>query len=127
MLETIFVGTLAVVVYVKLFPPVFRGWGEAVVESKTISGWVVNTARPWERVEAQLYIDGRYRNRTQAFDSRPDVVAAGWSKDPWHGYNFRVSILPPGEHEARVYAVHLSDDGTRSTLQLVGDPIRFEV
>ena len=124
-LETIFVATLAVVVYVKLFPPVFRGWGEAVVEAKTISGWVVNNARPWERVEVQLYIDGRFIYRSQAYESRPDIVTAGWSKDPYHGYNFPVSNLPPGRHEARVYAVHLSE-GARSTLQLVGDPIRFE-
>ena len=126
-LETIFVGTLAVVVYVKLFPPTFHGWGEAVVESQMISGWVVNNAKPWDRVEVQLYIDGEFRNRSQAYDPRPDVVAAGWSKDQWHGYNFRVSKLPAGVHEARVFAVHSSDDGTRSTLQLVGNPIRFEV
>ena len=126
-LDTIFVGALAVGVYTRLFPPTFHGWGEAVVDTKSISGWAVNNAKPWDRVEVQLYIDGRFRNRSQASDSRPDIVAAGWSKDPWHGYNFHVSILPPGVHEARVYAVHMSDDGTRSTLQLIGDPIRFEV
>lgn len=125
-LETIFVGTLAVVVYTKLFPPTFHGWGEAVVEAKMISGWVVNNAKPEDRVEVQLYIDGKFRNRTGAYDPRPDIVAAGWSKDPWHGFNFWVSKLPPGAHEARVYAVHRSDDGTRYTLQLLGDPIHFE-
>ena len=125
--ETIFVGTLAVVVYVKLFPPAFRGWGEAVVESHMIAGWAVNTAKPWERVEVQLYLDGKFRNRDQAYNERPDIVAAGWSNDPWHGYNFHVSKLPPGTHEARVYALHRSDDGARYTLQLLGDPIRFEV
>ena len=125
-LETVFVGALAVVVYTKLFPPTFHGWGEAVVETQMISGWAVNNAKPWDGVEVQLYIDGKFRNRTQAYDPRPDIVAAGWSKDPWHGYNFRVYKLPPGPHEARVYAVHRSDDGTRYTLQLLGDPIHFE-
>lgn len=125
-LETIFVGTLAVVVYVKLFPPTFHGWGEAVVETQTISGWVVNNANPDERVEVQLYIDERFITRAGAADPRPDIVAAGWSKDPWHGFNFWISKLPPGQHEARVYAVHRIADGSRYTLQLIGDPIQFE-
>jgi hypothetical protein len=30
-------------------------------------------------------------------------------------------------HEARVYAVHSSGDGARYTLQLLGDPIKFDV
>jgi len=125
-LDTIFVGTLALVVYTRAFPPTLHGWGEAVVEAKTISGWVVNNANPEERVEVQLYIDGRFRNHAGAYDPRPDLVAAGWSRDPWHGFNFWVSKLPPGAHEARVYAVNRSDDGSRYTLQLIGDPIQFE-
>jgi len=48
-LETILVGTIAVVVYVKAFPPTFHGWGEAVVASQSISGWVVSDARSEER------------------------------------------------------------------------------
>ena len=58
---------------------------------------------------------------------RPDVVAAGWSKDEWHGYEFVVSGLSAGTHEARVYALHSSRGGARYTLQMLGDPIRFEV
>ena len=59
--------------------------------------------------------------------SRPDVVAAGWSKDEWHGYSFVVPEVPTGSHEARVYALHSSGAGARYTLQLLGDPIVFEV
>jgi len=125
-LETIFVGTLAVVVYVKLFPPTFHGWGEAVVEEKRIAGWVVNSARPGEAVEVQLFIDGRFIKTEAAFDPRPDIVTAGWSTVPWHGFDFWPSKLPPGKHEARVYAVHRSYDDRKYSLQLIGDPIRFE-
>ena len=124
-LETIFVGTLAVVVYTKLFPPTFHGWGEAVVDARSISGWVVDDADPWRRVEVQLFIDGKFVGTTVAQASRPDVVDAGWSKDEWHGYNFVVSGLSEGVHEARVYALHRSGD--RYTLQLLGDAIWFEV
>jgi hypothetical protein len=123
-LDTIFVGALAVVVYARLFPPTFHGWGEAVAESRSISGWAVNNADPWGRVEVQLFIDGNFVGTTVAQLSRPDVRAAGWAKDEWHGYEFNLTGLSEGMHEARVYALHRS--GARYTLQLLGNPIRFE-
>jgi len=123
-LETIFVGTLAVVVYVKVFPPTFKGWGEAVPATQSISGWAVDDADPWRRVEVQLFIDGKLVGTTVAQLSRPDVMAAGWAKDEWHGYNFVVSELGEGMHEARVYALH--QNGERYTLQMLGDPIQFD-
>jgi hypothetical protein len=124
-IETIFVGALAVVVYTKLFPPTFHGWGEAVVESRSISGWAVDNADPWRRVEVQLFVDGKLVGTQVAQVSRPDVVSAGWAKDEWHGYSFVVSGLSAGMHEARVYALHKS--GERYTLRMLGDPIRFEM
>jgi hypothetical protein len=124
-LETIFVGALAVIVYTKLFPPTFHGWGEAVVEARSISGWVVDDADPWRRIEVQLFVDGKLVGTQVAQQSRPDVMAAGWSRDEWHGYNFVVNGLTAGAHEARVYALHRWGD--RFTLRMLGDPIRFEV
>ncbi len=126
-LDTILVATIAVVVYVNAFPPTFHGWGEAVVQEKRIAGWAVNDADPWARVEVQLFIDGKFVGTQLAQLSRPDVVVAGWSKDEWHGYSFSLADLKRGTHEARVYAVHASGSGARYTLQLLGDPIRFEV
>lgn len=126
-LDTVLVGTIAVAVYLKAFPPTFHGWGEAIVESQSISGWVVDHANPGRRVEVQLFIDGKFAGTQVAQLSRPDVVTAGWSKDEWHGYQFMVSGLSAGAHEARVYALHSSRAGARYTLQMLGDPIRFEV
>jgi hypothetical protein len=126
-LETILVGTIAVVVHVRAFPPTFHGWGEAVVASHSIAGWAVNSGEPWGRVEVQLFIDGTRVGTQVASLSRPDVQAAGWSKDEWHGYSFQVTDLGAGRHEARVYAGHGSVDGTQYTLQMLGDPIQFEV
>jgi hypothetical protein len=123
-LETIFVGTIAVVTYVKLFPPTFHGWGEAVPATQSISGWAVDNADPWRRVEVQLFIDGKFVGTGVAQLSRPDVMAAGWAKDEWHGYEFVLTGLSDGMHEARVYALHRSGD--RYTLQLLGNPITFE-
>lgn len=124
-LEIVLVGTLAVVVYLNAFPPTFQGWGEAVVDTHSIAGWAVNYAAPWDRVEVQLFIDDKLYATQVAQLSRPDVSAAGWTKDEWHGYNFPVSGLPPGNHEARVYALHRN--GERLTLQLLGNPIQFAV
>ncbi|HEY0727626.1 MAG TPA: hypothetical protein VGD38_06105 [Pyrinomonadaceae bacterium] len=124
-LEIVLVGTIAVVAYVNAFPPTLQGWGEPVVDTRSIAGWAVNYASPWDRLEVQLFIDDKLHGTQVAQLSRPDVVAAGWAKDEWHGYNFPVSDLPPGDHEARVYALH--KNGEQITLQLLGNPIRFAV
>lgn len=125
--ETILVGAIAVGAYLTAFPPTFHGWGEAVVESRSIAGWAVNDVAPWQRVEVQLFIDGKLTSVQTANLSRPDVVAAGWAKDEWHGYNFALPSLPAGDHEARVYALHESGGAVRYTLQLLGNPIKFVV
>lgn len=126
-LETVLVGTIALVFHVNAFPPSYRGWGEAVPETQTIQGWAVDDADPYQRVEVQLFIDGTFRSKQVATYSRPDVVAAGWAKDEHHGYIFVAPKLDAGKHEARVYALHSSGDGERYTLQMLGDPIRFEI
>jgi hypothetical protein len=123
--ETLLVGALAVFSFLSIFPPHFHGWGE--VTSTGITGWAVNNAAPWDRVEVQLFVDGRLVGHGVANQSRPDVLAAGWSRDEWHGYDFSIGPLSPGPHEARVFALHDSGNGKRKSLQLLGDPIPFFV
>lgn len=123
--ETLVVGALAVFTFITVLPPFFHGWCEATATG--ISGWAVNNASPWERVEVQLFVDGKFGGDAIADESRPDVSAAGWAKDAWHGYTFAITSLQPGIHEARVYAVHDSGAGMRKALQLLGDPIMFTV
>lgn len=124
-LEVLLVGALAVFTFINILPPFFHGWGEAT--NTGISGWVVNNAAPWDRVEVQLFVDGKFVAARVANESRPDVMTAGWSKDEWHGYTFPITSLNAGLHEARVYALHDSGQGKRKTLQLVGNPIRLQV
>ncbi len=124
-LETVLVATIAVGFYIRVFPPHFHGWGEAT--SSAIAGWAVNDQDPGQRVIVQLFVDGTLYDSQTANLSRPDVSAAGWARDEWHGYSFPISKLSEGEHEARVYAMHESGRGTRRTLQQLGDPIRFSV
>lgn len=124
-IETLLVAVIAVGFYLIAFPPTFHGWGEAVYASRSISGWAVNDAVPWERVEVQLFIDGKFVASQTANQLRPDVQAAGWTRDEWHGYSFQLSAISSGLHTARIYAVHPSGNGSRYTLQLIGDPIMF--
>jgi hypothetical protein len=119
--ETLLVGALAVFTFITVFPPYFHGWGE--VTNNGIAGWVVNNAAPGERVEVELFVDGRFAARAVANEARPDVVAAGWARDEWHGYTFPIASQTPGLHEARIYALHDSGYGARKSLQLVGDPL----
>lgn len=125
LLETLLVGALALHGFMSVVPPFFHGWGE--VTSSGIAGWAVNNAAPWDRVEVELFIDGKFAGRTVAHQSRPDVSAAGWAKDEWHGYAFPVTSAGIGRHEARVYALHHVADGARKSLQLLGEPITFVV
>jgi hypothetical protein len=125
--EILLVGAIAVGSYISMFPPTFHGWGEAVPDAKSIAGWAVNSAEPWARVEVQLFIDENFVATQTAQLPRPDVKAAGWAKDDWHGYGFQLPNLKPGRHEARVYALHASGYAERYTLQLLGDPIIVEV
>jgi len=124
-LETILVGVIGVGFYMTALPPYFHGWGE--VTPTAIAGWAVNNSSPWDRVRVQLFIDGNFAGNAIANLSRPDVAAAGWARDEWHGYSFRASGWQEGTHEARVYALHESGAGARYTLQMLGDPIRFAV
>jgi hypothetical protein len=126
-IETLLIGAIAVGFNVNAFPPTFHGWGEVRIESKSLAGWAVNDASPWERVEVQLFVDGQFQANQTANLSRPDVSTSGWAKDEWHGYSFQLSKLDSGTHEFRVYAVHQSNSGKRYTLQLVGDPITIKV
>jgi hypothetical protein len=126
MLETVLVSAIAVAFYIDAFPPYFHGWGEAAPTAQAIVGWAVNNDAPWQRVSVQLFVDGNFIGTQTANLARPDVSAAGWAKDEWHGYSFRLPLLGAGPHEARVYAVHESGGGTRQTLQQLGDPIHFE-
>jgi hypothetical protein len=124
-LETILVGALAISAFLSVLPPYFHGWGE--VTDYGVAGWAVNNASPWDRVEVQLFIDGKFFDTAAANLSRPDVSAAGWASDEWHGYSFVINSLNTGRHEARVYALRNSGNASRKSLQLLGTPIPFIV
>lgn len=124
--EALFVGALAIGFYLTAFTPFFRGTLD-YADARRVAGWVINQAEPQTHVEVQLYIDGSFAGNRRADLSRPDVKAAGRAEDEWHGFIFDTPPLAAGQHEARVYAVHMSGEGQRRTLQLVGKPLVFNV
>ena len=121
---TLVVGALTLAARHTRFPPHFRGYGELTPRGE-VAGWAVNSARPAERVEVQLYVDGRFVAHQRAALPRPDVLAAGRSADEHCGYLFPLPPLPPGPHEARVYALHTARDAGQHTLQQLGHALRF--
>lgn len=123
--ETVLVAVLAVGFFFIAFPPYFKGWGEAT--SQTIAGWVVNQSNPSQRVDVQLFIDDRFVTPGVADQARSDIVALDKARDERHGYSFEIPTLGSGRHVACVYAVSSSARGVRKALQLIGDPIVFDV
>ena len=109
-----------------LAEPYFRGWLDVADQGK-VQGWVVNQDQPSERVEVHLYIDGRFVEARSADQPRPDLFAAGLVQDERHGFFFFTPPLVPGEHEARVYAVHQKGVEGGRTLRLIRRPVRFNV
>jgi len=125
--EALFVVALAVHFSYTNINPYFRGSVD-VADARTVEGWVVNEAAPDARVEVHLYIDDHFISRRSADAPRADVLAAGRSRDAYHGFVFKVPPLPPNHnYRVRVYAMHLAGEGTRRVLQEIGAPTTFNI
>jgi hypothetical protein len=126
MAEALLVTAIAVSFYFATTNRHLRGVLDGA-DSQTVTGWVVDEGQPARRVEVQLFIDDSFIADTAADAYRPDVHEAKRAEDDHHGFVFPTPSLPPGDHEARVYALHGSGVATRRTLQLIGKPFRFRV
>jgi hypothetical protein len=126
MAEALLITAVSVGFYFVTTNPYLRGVLD-YADAQTVAGWAVDGAQPAARVEVQLYIDGIFVADRTAAEFRPDLREAKRAEDDWHGFVFNVPPIPPGEHEARVYAAHASSAGARRTLQLIGKPLRFRV
>jgi len=126
-IEALFVVALVVYFVYTNFHPYFRGSID-VADERAVAGWAVNEAAPDERVEVYLYINGHFVSRRNANAPRADVLAAGRSFDAYHGFVFATPLLPPNHsYEARVYAVHVINDGRRRVLHEIGGGRQFSV
>ena len=125
-LEALFVGALAVAFAYSVARPAYTGSLDAA-NAHEVAGWAIDARAPAAPVEVQVNIDGHFAARGQADRSRADVVTAGHARDEAHGFVVRLPPLPPGAHEARVYAVHMSFGGRLVTLRQIDKTLRFDV
>jgi hypothetical protein len=126
MAEALLITTVVVGFYFATTNPNLRGVLDDADRS-LVTGWVVDEGNPSARVEVQLFVDDRFAGDVTANQYRPDVHNAKRADDDWHGFAFQTPQLLPGEHQARVYAVHSNGAGTRRTLQLIGKPYTFRI
>ncbi|HEV8590414.1 MAG TPA: hypothetical protein VGQ72_16215 [Pyrinomonadaceae bacterium] len=124
--EALLVTAVAAGFYLTTTNPNLRGWLDQA-DTETVSGWAVDDGNAANRVDVQLFIDDRFIEQRSANDFRPDVHQAKRAEDDWHGFVFKTPALPPGEHEARVYAVYRGASATRRTLQIIGKPLHFRI
>lgn len=123
--EAAIVTAVAAAFYLATTNPNLQGWLDQA-DTQTVSGWAVDRENPGRRVEVQLFIDDKFVEQRAAADFRPDVHQANRADDDWHGFVFRTPALMPGEHEARVYILHRGAAPARRTLQIIGQPLRFD-
>jgi hypothetical protein len=124
--EALLVTAVAAGFYLTTTNPNLRGWLDQA-DTETVSGWAVDDGNAANRVDVQLFIDDRFIEQRSANDFRPDVHQAKRAEDDWHGFVFKTPALPPGEHEARVYALYRGASATRRTLQIIGKPLHFRI
>ncbi len=119
-LDLVFVCALAV--YTQAVSPRadFKGALE-YADARAARGWVYDVARPDAAVEVQLYVDGRFAAAGVAGRPADKDSARGGAR----AFDLSFAQLPPGEHEARVYAVSASRGVARLTLRQLGAPLRF--
>jgi hypothetical protein len=126
MAEALLITAVAVGFYFATTNPNLHGVLDNADET-WVTGWAVDEASPASRIEVQLFVDGAFALAGTANQYRPDVHETKRADDDWHGFAFRLPKLKPGDHQARVYAVHSNGAGARLTLQLIGKPYNFRV
>src|SRR5260370_27486196 len=97
--EALLVAAIAVGFYFATSNPDLHGVLD-VSNGETVNGWAADEARPWTRVEVQLFIDNEFVADKNAAEFRPHVHSAKRAEDDWHGFVFPTPPLPATQHEA---------------------------
>lgn len=110
------------------FSPQLRGAIDVADQSR-IAGWVHDPQTPDTPLEVQLFIDGKFLASKLADELREDLVKAGATIRPNHGYSFSLveMSLSPGEHSAQVYAVCNAAGSSKILLPIITLPRKFQV
>jgi hypothetical protein len=110
------------------FSPLMRGAVD-VADEREVAGWVLDPLAPDEAIEVQLFIDGQFIAVGRAAERRDDLVAAGVTANPNHGFRFTIGprALGAGEHAARVYAVRAAAGANKILAPITRTPSTFTV
>lgn len=103
----------------QIFHPGVRGTLD-LVEAERVAGWAYDPATPNDQVEVQLFIDGRFEGAQTASMHRPDLVRAGATPSPDHGFEFRLAPIANGttRRQASVLVLREGPAGIRVLIPL---------
>jgi hypothetical protein len=114
LIEIIFVCAVATLAAFSNFSPLLRGAID-VADQTRVAGWVLDPLDPDRVIEVQLFIDGNFVTAKLADERRDDLVEAGVTTKPGHGFTFRLDSLnlADGSHTAQVYALRESSSANK--------------
>jgi hypothetical protein len=126
-IEIILVCAIATLAAFSTFSPRLRGAID-VVDQTRVAGWAVAPEAPDVALEVQLFIDEKLAASKLADEERIDLVSAGVTSNPNHGFDFDLTRinLAPGRHTAQVYALRPAG-ANKILLPIAKQPRVFEV
>lgn len=127
-LEILFICVIATLAAFKNYSPLLRGAID-ITDQTRVTGWTHDPQTPAEALEVQLFIDDHFIATQRADQRRDDLVRAGATKLPNHGFRFELASvkLANGRHTAQVYAVRDAAGTNKMLVPLTKQPIIFEV
>ena len=128
MIELLLLAGIASYVGWFTFHPLIHGVIDTA-SAEEVTGWAFNPETPLASVEVQLFLDGRFFASRVADQARPDLVSAGVTNRPDHGYRFPIppAALTPGRHTAEVFVLQPALSGYRTLVPLTKTPRSFAV
>jgi len=126
--EIVLVCVVATLAAFSTFSPQLRGAID-VANQTQIAGWVHDPQSPDQPIEVQLFIDGKFIATGRADERRDDLIQAGVTTRPNHGFSFPIEsvTLPNGEHRALVYAVRSAAGANKILVPVTAVPHTFQV
>ncbi|HQR35959.1 MAG TPA: hypothetical protein PLK30_24765 [Blastocatellia bacterium] len=127
--EVLLVCVVASLAAFSTFSPQLRGAID-VADQTRIAGWVNDPRSSDRSLEVQLFIDGKFVASKLADAPREDLVKAGVTSRPNHGFSFDLMQLgqvnlSPGKHSAQVYAVREAAGESKILLPISTSPVTF--
>ena len=128
LLEILFVCALVSFAAVRTFHPFLRGAID-IANGSRIQGWAIDASSEQETVEVQLFVDDVFIAQTRADEERTDLVSAGVTSIPGHGFAFAIEgiKLTPGTHRAQVYVLRRALGGSQVLIPISKQPVVFSV